>query len=148
MYSPLSWFHTRSSRWRDWVILTKLLKPLSFLPFGRGNVNNSEYSSLFIFQDSCRAQTLSPSILSLPPLLASLCKGTAGGERDQQVDLKEVERRVESPGWNEKCDDSWKMQSHTYKASLWMDQAVEVMEQKVKLNYLFSFIKSQHRPFM
>ena len=78
--SPLSWFHTRSSRWRDWVVLTELLKLFSFLPFGRRNVNNSEYSSLFIFQDSCRAQTLPPSIPSLPPLLASLCNNAAGGE--------------------------------------------------------------------
>ena len=78
--SPLSWFHTRSSRWRDWVVLTELLKLFSFLPFGRRNVNNSEYSSLFIFQDSCRAQTLPPSIPSLPPLLTSLCTNVAGGE--------------------------------------------------------------------
>ena len=78
--SPLSWFHTRSSRWRDWVIFTEFLKPLSFLPFGRRNVNNSEYSSLFIFQDSCRAQTLPPSIPCLPPLLTSLCNRAAGGE--------------------------------------------------------------------
>ena len=85
MCSPLSWFHARSSRWRDWVILTELLKPLSFLPFGRGNVNNSEYSSLFIFQDSCRAQTLPPSISSLPPLLTSLCNRAAGGELVHQL---------------------------------------------------------------
>jgi len=77
---PLSWFHTRSSRWRDWVVLTELLKLFSFLPFGRRNVNNSEYSSLFIFQDSCRAQILPPSIPALPPLLASLCTNAAGGE--------------------------------------------------------------------
>ena len=56
-------------------------------------------------------------------------KGRQKEERDQQIEVKKVGRRVESPDWDKKCKDSWKMQSHTYKASLWMDQAVEMMDE-------------------
>ena len=49
-------------------------------------------------------------------------------ERDMGVEVEEVGRRVESPGWGQPWEESWWRESHTYKVSLLMEQVVERME--------------------
>ena len=48
--------------------------------------------------------------------------------RDMEVEVGEVGRRVESPGWGQPWEESWWRENHTFKVSLLMEQVVERME--------------------